>query len=243
MILSANKLISCSPVHEEWQELLNVALQTVDNDYLKEIQTDESWLPGLNRLFSAFSLSLSRVKYILLGESPYPREESANGYAFWDDSVGSLWSESGLSKSVNRATSLRNWMKALLLARGDLQDDLSQQAIARIDKSGLVQTAEAFFQGMMKKGFLLLNASLIYSKGEVKYHAKHWRPFIHSILCQLEVISPSIQLVLFGKIADNVPKTSLKTALMAEHPFNISFITNPAVLSFFKPFDLLARYE
>lgn len=241
--VTIDQFISHSPVHPQWQNVLQSALQLVDKNYLQEIQKDESWLPGLNKLFAAFSLPLASVNYILLGESPYPRKESANGYAFWDESVGCLWSEKGLSKSVNRATSLRNWIKALLLARGDLKEDLSQNAIAQIDKSGLVQSAEAFFQGMMSKGFLLLNASLIYSKGEVKYHAKHWQPFIHSVFCQLGRVNPSIQLVLFGKIADNVPKTSLKAALIAEHPYNISFIRNPAVLNFFKPFDLLARYE
>ncbi len=237
------KIINYSEVDEEWLPILKTALGQVDSDYLSELVNHQDWLPGLSNLFAAFSLPLSEVSYILLGESPYPREESANGYAFWDDSVGSLWSEKGLSKSVNRATSLRNWIKALLVARGDLSDDLSQEAIAKIDKSGLVQRADEFFEGMMNQGFLLLNACLVYGKGNLKYHAKNWQPFIYSLLTQLEVKKPSVQLVLFGKIADNIPKTSLNVALKAEHPFNLSFIRNPDVLTFFKPFDLLARNE
>ena len=96
---------------------------------------------------------LSSVRTILFGESPYPREGSANGYAFWDAAVENLWSDSGLSKAVNRATSLRNFIKMLLLARGDLNHDFSQPAIAQLDKSTFHRTADEFFTGLLNKGF------------------------------------------------------------------------------------------
>ena len=44
----------------------------------------------------------------------------ANGYAFWDAAVNELWSDNGLSKAVNRATSLRNFIKMLLVTEGAL---------------------------------------------------------------------------------------------------------------------------
>lgn len=234
-----NLLVGC---HEEWKEILTTALNTMDSEYLKQIQNDNHWLPGVSQLFSAFSLPLSQTQYILLGESPYPRKISANGYAFWDNSVGSLWSSTGLSKEVNRATSLRNWIKMLLIARNDLLENTSQDAIARVDKSGLVQTAEEFFKGMMKRGILLLNASLIYSKGKVPYHARHWKPFMQNLFEQLAARKPNIQLILFGKIAEKIPLNKLLLGLVSEHPYNVSFITNPRVIEFFKPMDLLS-YE
>jgi uracil-DNA glycosylase len=72
-------------------------------------------------LFAAFAQPLDRVRYVLVGEGPYPRAESATGVCFMDGAVGDLWSEAGLSKPVNRATSLRNFMKMLLVADGQLQ--------------------------------------------------------------------------------------------------------------------------
>ncbi|HAU1183747.1 TPA: uracil-DNA glycosylase [Legionella pneumophila] len=234
-----NLLVGC---HEEWKEILMKALNTMDSDYLKQIQEDSHWLPGLNQLFSAFSLPLSQTQYILLGESPYPRKISANGYAFWDNSVGLLWSSTGLSKEVNRATSLRNWIKTLLIARGDLHGNTSQEAIAKINKSCLVQTAEDFFKGMMKKGILLLNASLVYSKGKVPYHARHWKSFMQNLFEQLAIRKPDVQLILFGKIAEKIPANKLLIGLVSEHPYNVSFITNQRVIEFFKPMDLLS-YE
>ncbi len=184
---------------------------------------------------------MSKTQYILLGESPYPRVSSANGYAFWDKAVSSLWSEQGLSKPVNKATSLRNLIKMLLLARGALELDLSQETIARLDKSHLVQSGEDFFRGMMQKGILLLNACLVYSEGKVPYHARYWKPFMQSMFTQLALIKPDVKLILLGKIAETTPQDKLPVALIAEHPYNVSFITNQRVIEFFKPLDLLSH--
>ena len=225
----------------EWHGMLRLALATMDSQYLDSLQSSDHWLPGIHALFAAFSLPISSTRYILLGESPYPRARSANGYAFWDDAVHSLWSPTGLSKEVNRATSFRNLIKMLLFARGDLSTDFSQAAIASLDKTHYQQTAKQLFEAFMRQGFLLLNASLVYSEDKVPYHARQWRPFVHSLLTQLAENNPSLKLVLFGKIAEQIPKTTLMPGLLAEHPYNISFITNPEVVAFFKPMDLLAR--
>ena len=225
--------------HSQWHGILNNACQLVDPVYLQQLQSTDGYLPEFKSLFAAFSQPLEATRYILLGESPYPREKSANGYAFWDAAVGSLWSPTGLSKAVNRATSLRNLIKMLLYARGDLRDDFSQEAISRLDKFGYVQTAEQLFERLIQRGFLLLNASLVYSEGNIPYHARQWRPFMHSLFIQLADYNPALQLILFGKIAEQVHEASLFTSLIAEHPYNISFITNPEVVAFFKPLDLL----
>ncbi|CAM2837702.1 uracil-DNA glycosylase [Legionella steigerwaltii] len=225
--------------HSDWKEIVTKALETMDQHYLQLLMHDEHWLPGKESLFAAFSLPLAKTRYILLGESPYPRQDSANGYAFWDNSVGNLWSINGLSKAVNRATSLRNWIKMLLVARGELDSNTSQANIALLDKSSLVQTAQQLFEGMMTKGILLLNASLVYSEGKVPYHARQWKPFMQSLFSQLAIIKPSVQLILLGKIAETAAQNKLPIGLIAEHPYNVSFITNQRVIDFFKPLDLL----
>ncbi|CAM3041284.1 uracil-DNA glycosylase family protein [Legionella worsleiensis] len=226
--------------HPEWLTILNTAIKVMDKNYLDELLNDTSWLPGIMNLFSAFSLPLSKTDYILFGESPYPRIESANGYAFWDNSVHELWSNNGLAKSVNKATSLRNMLKMLLIARGVLQDDTSQQAIAQVEKEHLIRTANDLFRGMMNKGILLLNACPVYLEGKVPYHARYWFPFMKCLLEQIKLLKPSVKLILLGKIANMIPQDILSVGLKAEHPYNISFITNQHVIDFFKPLDLLA---
>ncbi|ASQ46077.1 uracil-DNA glycosylase family protein [Legionella clemsonensis] len=228
--------------HPQWHSMLREALQEVDESYLIQLELDKNWLPGIDNLLAAFSIPLEKTNYLLLGESPYPRPQSANGYAFWDAAVQNLWSDTGLSKEVNRATSFRNWIKMLLVARGDLQRDLSQKAIAQLDKTHFCQTANDFFKTLVNRGFLLLNASLVFSNDGIRRHARQWKPFMNSLLDQLAIYNPSLKLLLFGNIAKEVPQTKFSSCLIAEHPYNLSFINNPQVLEFFKPLDLL-NYE
>jgi uracil-DNA glycosylase len=226
-------------VHPQWSAVIEQAMKNMDAEYLKHLLASKDWLPGQQNFLAAFSRPRDNVRFVLLGESPYPRSASANGYAFWDGAVGSLWSAKGLSKEVNRATSLRNWLKMLLFARGDLNNNFTQDAINKLDKTQYVQTASEMFESLIQQGFLLLNATLVYSKGQVNFHARQWRPFIHSILQQLAKNNNSVKLILFGRIAQEIPEAGLFPSLKAEHPYNISFITNPEVVEFFKPMDLL----
>lgn len=231
-----------STIHPQWLPLVEKALKTMSPDYLTQFENaSETWLPGPNKIFNAFSLPKNKTRYILFGESPYPRAESANGYAFWDGAVSEIWDAKGLSKPVNRATSLRNWIKMLLFAKGSLTNDFSQSAIAKLDKTHWVQTLDQLFQNLLHHGFLLLNASPVLSHRPVQQDVTAWRPFMASLLKQLAQERSDIQVILLGLKAQPITKLCLPplTYFNAEHPYQLSFITNPSVVEFFKPFDLL----
>lgn len=225
--------------HPDWHDLLTYSFSKMDKNYLQKLADSSNWLPGQARLLAAFKMPRDKLRYILVGESPYPRAQSANGYAFWDQAVLSLWGKNGFSTEVNRATSLRNWLKCLLYARGDLKQDFSIQALQSLDSSHYIQTAEQFFTRLMHRGFLLLNATPVYEAGAINAHAKQWLPFMQALLQKLNE-SGSVSLILFGNIAKKLPIPTDMPTLRAEHPYNLSFITNPDVLAFFQPFDLLA---
>ena len=231
--------LNLNPVCDDWLPLVQDALSYVDTDYLQHIQQHSHWLPGPEHIFNAFSLPLAKTHYLLLGESPYPRQQSANGYAFWDAAVSNLWSKTGLSREVNRATSLRNFIKMLLCIEGYLTEDRSQAAIAAIDKSLLVTSLSELFRNMLNQGFLLLNASLVLSSQGVKYDARAWQPFVQHLLLALAERKVNLQLILFGKVATSIHAPSCFSRLLAEHPYNISFIDNPKVRTFFQPLHLL----
>jgi uracil-DNA glycosylase len=225
-------------VDKSWLPLLHSAFEAMDDDYLNYLQSTPNWLPGVSNVLAAFSQPLTNVRYVLLGESPYPRQESANGYAFWDAAVQSLWSENGLSKSVNRATSLRNFMKMLLNAEGVLKSPFSSSDIAMLDKIHYIPTLSALFERLMDKGFILLNASLAWSEDKpMRWHAKHWYPFMHVLLGELS--RHEVKFLLFGKIAQQFKELPSDKCLVAEHPYVLSFIENSQVLDFFQPFHLL----
>lgn len=214
----------------------------MDARYLQQLALSPDWLPGPEKIFNAFSLPLDQVNYVLFGESPYPRPESANGYAFWDAAVKELWSPTGLSKKVNRATSLRNIVKMLLVAEGALdQHNAGQEAIAELDKSALIQTNDAFFTGLLKHGFLLLNATPVLQSGPPQKDARAWAPFTQEVLACLLEQRPAIKFILLGRIANTIDDLIQPPVekLYAEHPYNLSFITNPKVLDFFRPLHLL----
>jgi uracil-DNA glycosylase len=242
-------LLERSRVHDEWRPLLADALAGVDTDYLESLLRDDDWLPGTDRLLAAFRRDRAGVKFLLLGESPYPRRESANGIAFYDAAVGPLWSEQGLGKAVNRATSLRNIVKTAILAEGlataDADGKLTQQRIAAIDKSGLVQTLDELFANLQAAGFLLFNATpVLHAHRKPAVEARYWRHFLERLLDSLAAArGPAPTLVLWGKIAklvEELPSSRHFPRLVCEHPYNVSFIGNPDMRRLFAGLRLLS---
>jgi uracil-DNA glycosylase len=239
---------------DAWRPVLLRGLEAVnaaDPNYLPALANDD-FLPTQGRLFAAFDQPLDKVNYVLVGEGPYPREASATGVCFMDGAVRELWSSQGLSKPVNRATSLRNFMKMLMVADGLLEPEhtggesvavVSAQAMA--PGSGFIQTLPDLQQNLIDHGFLLLNAALVYRPHvpPVK-EAKAWRPFLETVLEALADRPglPPPTLVLWGRIAqwlEDLPAVSRFPKAVAEHPYNLSFIQNQTMQDLFGPMRLL----
>jgi uracil-DNA glycosylase len=174
-----------------------------------------------------------------------------------DGAVDSLWSEKGLSKRVNRATSLRNFMKMLLVADGQLAiEQTTGEALgevahrARASGDTVIQTLPELQDNLTAHGFLLLNATLVFRPHvpPVK-EAKAWLPFLQTVLAALadradHAGRESPQLVLWGKIAEQLKILPVYDRLpkkVAEHPYNLSFIGNPVMQALFGPMRLLNK--
>ena len=232
-------------VHSSWQESIHVAYASLSEGYRAYLEQDQDYFPSQKQYLNAFkTLPKEKVRYILFGQDPYPREESAIGYAFIDGKVANLFSDRGLSKEVNRATSLRNFIKMALVARGDLSiEETSQEAITRVDKSTLIESIAELKDNFERNGVLLLNTALIFSsKAESRAHIKAWRPFVEKLLGEMREVDPT--LILFGTHAKALKK--LKEiekfhTIELEHPYNHTFISNPKALKLFGSMDLLAK--
>ena len=214
----------------------------MDDKYLEFLKTDNSYFPDYNNFLNAFKLPLHDTKYILFGQDPYPRAKSAVGYAFIDGKVQSIFSENGLSKEVNKATSLRNFMKMALLCEGELKDDFSKDAISKIDKTLYINSIYELKDNFEKNGVLLLNMALVFTtKEDSKMHVKKWSQFIKTLLNELK--NEDIELILFGKMAEVLEKVdeakNFKKHTMP-HPYNIGFITDAKAHKVFKPMSLLS---
>ena len=245
--------------HPSWHAILTAGLEAVhaaDPHYLPTLANDV-YMPTEDRLFAAFVQPLDAVRYVLVGEGPYPRAASATGVCFMDGAVGSLWSDKGLSKPVNRATSLRNFIKMLLVADGTLSIDntsgdalqpVAAKALAHPDQT--IQTLPELQDKLHDNGFLLLNASLVFRKHVPPVQdARAWKPFLGVILDALlahATVSntPPATLVLWGKIAEllhTLPATHHFPQAVAEHPYNLSFIGHTGMQQLFAPMHLLQR--
>ncbi|MEA2048396.1 MAG: uracil-DNA glycosylase [Campylobacterota bacterium] len=228
-----------------WEPILKRAYAALDADYRAFLENDNSYFPSRENYFNAFkTLPKERVQYILFGQDPYPREESAGGYAFIDKKVQNLFSDSGLSKEVNKATSLRNFVKMALVQRGNLSsDDVSQMAISKVDKQNLISEIDALRENFEKNGVLLLNTALIFT--DKKSSAKHirlWRPFMQTVLDAMEADAP--KLILFGTHAKAMKRQlNLEKfeTIELEHPYNHTFISNPKAHELFGSMNLLEK--
>lgn len=237
--------MSVSSMGDSWDSILSRASASLDAEYQAFLTEDKSYFPSKENYFNAFkTLPKSKVKYILFGQDPYPRKESAGGYAFIDKKVQNLFSPSGLSKEVNRATSLRNFIKMALVASDRLKEnDTSQEAISRLDKTQMINSIEELRLNFEKNGVLLLNTALIFTdKKSSAKHIKAWRPFIKLLVGALEKEDP--KLILFGAHASDLKKHLLLghfESIEMPHPYNHTFITDTKALKLFARMKLLEK--
>lgn len=259
MTLPAFITDSFARAHPSWHPVLEKGIRAVvqaDSTYLADLEKD-TFLPSQNRLFAAFSQPMDAVRYVLVGEGPYPREESASGYCFMDGAVRDIWSDKGFSKPVNRATSLRNFLKMLLVAENTLQpDNTSGEAMAEVARavsspdSPYIRQLEELQQAMLDQGFLLLNATLVFRKHIAPAReSRAWLPFLQTVMDALADAAaasgrPVPVLVLWGKIAEKltgIESVSRFPQVTSEHPYNLSFIRNTAMQDLFGSMDLFRK--
>ncbi|MDR0408131.1 MAG: uracil-DNA glycosylase [Campylobacteraceae bacterium] len=231
-------------IHNSWRQIVLNAYNALDDGYRTFLEADNGYFPNFSNFLNAFkTLSKEKTKAVLFGQDPYPRENSATGYAFIDGNVKNIFGDKGLSKEVNRATSLRNFIKMLLLCSGKLTlASLTQENISKLDKSKLITTIMELKDNFEANGVLLLNTSLIFvNKNDTSLHAKAFAPFMKTLLSQLA--NDEIELILFGNMAKDIkkllPENHNFTLVQTCHPYNLEFITDKKVSDYFAPMRLL----
>lgn len=246
---------SLKVAHPSWHACLRQGLAAMSEktpDYLADLASDV-FLPARGRIFSAFSQPMDKVKYILVGEGPYPREESATGFCFMDGAVGDLWSSKGLSKPVNRATSLRNFIKMLLVTEGallaiDTRAPAVAHTVSQMREGEWIQSLDELQINFLEQGFLLLNATLVFRENVAPLvDAKAWLPLLDAVFNALVVQSQQMgeklpTMILWGRIAKQLESLTLFRQfpqVTSEHPYNLSFIQHAQMQAFFKPMRLL----
>ncbi len=235
---------ACEGLAPEWLALLEEPAATLDPAYLARLEATD-WLPGPELMLAALRhVPLGEVNAVLVGESPYPRKGSAIGEAFHDGLVGTLWSGQGLAKPVNKATSLRNLVKMMLVADGLISPAAKAEEIAALERSGLVDSLADVFAALRRHGVLCINATPVLADKNKAREAAAWHNFTAGLLQTIHKARPQATFLLFGAFARQFAEIEGAQAwpkLTAEHPYNVSFINDPAVLDYFRPLRLLRR--
>ena len=148
-----------APVSDFWRDKVAEWLDEVDERFLEALEADD-WSPGLDSCLKAFAGEVC-PRVVWLGESPYVGQGRATGLSFLDGRVGALFYGNALHPAVNKATSLRNMLKAWFRADGRLQErQTNREHIQAMCKNALVQQITEVFEHGIEHGWLWLNGGL-----------------------------------------------------------------------------------
>ena len=163
-----------SHVHSSWLPVFEPVSSVID-DILSKIQHDEL-APPLESVFRAFSVDLSSIRCVIVGQDPYPTRGNAMGLAF-----------STPPTIAKIPQSLRNIFT-------ELESDQGHEAPAHGDLSK-----------WSNEGVLLLNRVLTTRQGESNAHEKDgWQRVTNHIASELG--KRDVVAVLWGRQAQELSK-------------------------------------
>ena len=153
-------------------------------------------LPDKEKIFAVFDMvKPSHVQCVLYGEDPYPRRASACGVAFWDKEINS-WDDR------TNGNSLKNILKALLVAGRQAQYDTKINAVREIARQSNFKNPPQLFEHWLSQGILLINTSLTFSNTQTKKeHFEFWQPFHKKLIRALNERKVSPFYILWGNKA------------------------------------------
>ncbi len=177
-----------------FKKLYPVIIENNNKDYF--FFDNNKFFPNLEDRFNAINninTSDNNTKIVVFGQDPYPRKESARGYAFWDGKIKS-W-ENPLSPSF------RNIIKSILINENLATKENKIKDLRRILKDNKIFSPDDFFKNSIENGVVWLNASLTFeskSQTDLNAHLKFWKPIIEEIINTLLENSKNIIFVFWG---------------------------------------------
>ena len=227
-----NELLA--PVSDFWRDDVAEWLDAVDERFLETLEADD-WWPGVDSCLVAFAGDVC-PQVVWLGESPYEGEERATGLSFLDGKVGVLFCGDALDAAVNRATSLRNMLKAWFRADGRLQErQTNREHVQAMRKDGLTQQITEVFEHGIEDGWLWLNAGLSVGGTLVKSaHLCGWWPFVSRAIASAS--EANARVVLLGDWAKTYRSDVADEGLLVEttHPRNEPFVEDASMRDFLR---------
>ena len=222
------------PVSTFWRDHVAEWLDAVDERFLETLEADV-WWPGVDSCLKAFTGDVC-PRVVWLGESPYEGEGRATGLSFLDGTVGALFCGDALDASINKATSLRNILKAWFRADCRLHEGCTnKEHVQAMRKDGLAQQLNEVFEHGIKYGWLWLNAGLsIGGSLDKSAHVCGWRPFVSRAIASASEVNATV--VLLGDWAKTYRSdvAAERPLVEAPHPRNESFVEDASMREFLR---------
>ena len=171
-ILAELKAALNNRAHPQWRALLEPLLPDVATHLGATNTPREEFAPPLPEVFRAFSPPPARVRWVLLGQGPYPGGE-AHGLAFSD----------GRANPDEIPHSLRAVFREIA----------AEQPSANLTSPNL--------ENWRFQGALLLNAALTTRLGGIHAHARAWRELVKVALRAVAATAPSAVVFAWGEEA------------------------------------------
>jgi len=155
------------------------------SDELRELSYTETILPPINKVFNIFYyLPLDRIKVVILGQDPYPKDNDAIGISF---SVGKSNKKQNRSKSLN--SSLRN-------IYNEIEDSLKIEM--NFKNTSLIPWVE--------QGVFLYNTALTVKEGKTESHLDLWYEFSLQVIEYISKNRDDLVFMLWGAKAQKYKK-------------------------------------
>ncbi|KAL0236758.1 hypothetical protein PCE1_000156 [Barthelona sp. PCE] len=197
-------------IPEKWsflQSTIDTENDNIDNFIVSDVSSG-IW-PDSNNIFNALNdMDPKQVRYVVLGQDPYPRPVSATGISFFDGEV--------LDWQGKMSPSIRNIIKSILISRDLCEPDTKVAQMRQTISSINFPQPQEFFDRTRKNGTLWLNTSLTFGGKAAKTlreHLNFWKPTINTIIEHVIAESEhTVAFLLFGGKAQKLEKSIQKKA-------------------------------
>jgi len=199
-------------IDNNWSNFLSEENVNLLKDIEKQIVNQKSeYTPSINNILRFFSLSLSQIKVLILGQDPYPQRGVATGRAF---EVGTLKSWNDTFNNI----SLKNIIRSIYNAYNG--EFLKYSEIKKaIGLYFPLKSPDVLFKHWEMQGVLLLNTSFTCKIGEPNSHEKIWQPFTQKLLQFIAAENQNIVWFIWGNNAKSVIQgIEIKQKIESMHP-------------------------
>ena len=178
--------------HSSWNTFFSENTKKLEEIYQKI--SCEDYTPSEENVLKFSRMPLESIKYVILGQDPYPAKNAATGLAF---EVFGLrdWCEPFAQ------VSLKNILRLIYLSY--FEELVSWKDLKELIKSGRfpVLPPDKLFKSWNRQGVLLLNTSLTCKIGESDSHKKLWAGFTQSLISYISRNVPDAVWFLWGNNA------------------------------------------